>query len=306
MWLSSATLAGFASFWDLPACDGVSPLVSTRVGPLGFPDSKRITPETRQDWDMRHQLKLTLILICLALCTTFACADLFVKNKPFKGQVVGAGSAMMVEAEAFLKALGVEYQVGEDGLVIGEVTVKMDGTMVSLAELAEAVGLKVIQNKDLGTTDVYQSGEKQSGSSHQKMATTSYAPPGTGEWITSWDEAARTSKATNRPIMMNFTGSDWCGWCIRLKEEVFNTPEFKTWASQKVVLLELDFPRGKTLPDALKAQNEKLSAKFRVSGYPSIIFSDADGNQIGQRYGYKEGGPAAWTAGAEQIMGSGR
>ncbi len=256
---------------------------------------------------MRHFLKVISILALLALCAPGAWADLFVKNKPFKGEVAGKGTAMMVEAEAFLKALGVtEYEVGPNGLVIGEVTVALQGSLASLSELAEAAGAKVIQNADLGTIDVYQSGEKKVASNRSAMGQSTYAPPGTGEWITSWEDAVKTSKATKRPIMMNFTGSDWCGWCIRLKEEVFSKPEFKQWAAQNVVLLELDFPRKKKLPPNLQTQNQQLSGRYRVSGYPSIIFADGDGNQIGQRYGYKEGGPSAWIQGAEQIMGSGR
>ena len=117
-------------------------------------------------------------------------------------------------------------------------------------------------------------------------------------WLTSWDEAAKQSKATGKPILMDFTGSDWCGWCIKLKEEVFDTEYFKTWAAKKVVLLEVDFPRKTELPAKQQAQNDKLAEKFAVQGFPTIIFADHQGKQLSQ-FGYDEGGPKAWTAKAE-------
>ena len=63
------------------------------------------------------------------------------------------------------------------------------------------------------------------------------------KWFTSLEEAAKVSMSTGKPIMANFTGSDWCGWCKKLKREVFDQAEFKNWADENIVLLELDFPR---------------------------------------------------------------
>lgn len=128
----------------------------------------------------------------------------------------------------------------------------------------------------------------------------SFAKPAEGAaWLTSWEAAAKQSKATGKPILIDFTGSDWCGWCIRLKKEVFDTEYFQKWAKQKVVLLEVDFPRKKPLPEAQQAANEKLAAKYNVQGFPTVIFADHKGNAISQ-YGYDEGGPEAWTAKAEK------
>ena len=120
-------------------------------------------------------------------------------------------------------------------------------------------------------------------------------------WLTSWDAAAKESKKTGKPILMDFTGSNWCGWCIKLKKEVFDTPEFKAWAAKRVVLLGLDFPQGIEQPAALKKQNEELSKKYNVEGFPTIIFADATGKQLGQ-YGYDQGGPAVWTKKAEAMI----
>jgi thioredoxin-related protein len=120
-------------------------------------------------------------------------------------------------------------------------------------------------------------------------------------WLTSYDEAVKKSKSSGKPILMDFTGSDWCGWCIKLKKEVFDTPEFQKWADKNVVLLEVDFPQGKEQSAQLKQQNEKLSQKYGIEGYPTIIFADSKGNTLGQ-YGYDKGGPAVWTKNAEGML----
>jgi thioredoxin-related protein len=121
------------------------------------------------------------------------------------------------------------------------------------------------------------------------------------KWLTSWDEAAKQSKASGKPILIDFTGSDWCGWCVKLKKEVFDTEHFKTWAAKKVVLLEVDFPRKKPLPAKQQTANEELAAKYGVQGFPTIIFADHKGATLGQ-YGYDEGGPQAWTSKAETML----
>jgi thioredoxin-related protein len=120
-------------------------------------------------------------------------------------------------------------------------------------------------------------------------------------WKTDFKAACEEAKKTKRPILVDFTGSDWCGWCIKLKEEVFDKPEFQEWARKNVVLLELDFPKQKEQSDDLKKQNEELRAKYQVRGYPTILFLDAKGKVLG-RSGYKPGGPEAWIADANKQL----
>jgi protein disulfide-isomerase len=120
-------------------------------------------------------------------------------------------------------------------------------------------------------------------------------------WHTDWETAASESKKTGKPILMDFTGSDWCGWCIKLKEEVFETAEFKTWADKNVVLLELDFPRKTAQPEKVTKQNEALAKKYGIQGFPTIIFAKADGKAIG-KLGYEKGGPQVWTGKAADII----
>lgn len=131
-----------------------------------------------------------------------------------------------------------------------------------------------------------------------------------GDWLLYVDDAYKESKETGKPIMANFTGSDWCGWCIRLKNEVFKTAAFKTWAAENVVLLELDFPRKTPMPEDLKAQNSSLQQAFQVSGYPTIWVFNLDFNQDTKQFniaalgktGYVAGGPSAWIAETNKIL----
>ncbi len=120
-------------------------------------------------------------------------------------------------------------------------------------------------------------------------------------WYTSFDEALSESKTSGKPLLVDFTGSDWCHWCIVLKDEVFSQPEFKRWAHKNVVLLELDFPHSKPLPKPLRQQNERLAVKYGVQGYPTVLFLDSHGVAFG-RSGYMEGGAKNWIAEADKIL----
>jgi len=126
-------------------------------------------------------------------------------------------------------------------------------------------------------------------------------PAGDRGWETSYDKAVAAATRTGRLRLADFTGSDWCGWCIKLKKEVFSTKQFKAWASKNVILLELDFPRSKRQSAALKAQNAKLMRKYGVRGFPTILFLDAEGRIVG-RSGYKPGGPGSWCRDAQGIV----
>jgi thioredoxin-related protein len=128
------------------------------------------------------------------------------------------------------------------------------------------------------------------------------------KWHTDVKEAIAISTKEKKPLLLFFTGSDWCGWCIRLQKEVLHTPEFKSWAKDKVVLVELDFPRRTPQSVELKTQNNELQQAFGVQGYPTIHFANgvtSDGKSsfkgLGSS-GYVAGGPAAWLAVADEIL----
>ena len=129
------------------------------------------------------------------------------------------------------------------------------------------------------------------------------------KWYIDFEKAAQVSLQTGKPILADFTGSDWCGWCIKLKKEVFTTPQFRDWADQNVVLLELDYPRRKQQDEKIKKQNRELQQIFQVRGYPTIhIFNIKVNNDnqleflpIGQT-GYVAGGPTPWINEANIIL----
>lgn len=112
-------------------------------------------------------------------------------------------------------------------------------------------------------------------------------------WMTNFELAQSQAKINNKPILLSFSGSDWCGWCIKLDKEVFDTQEFKDWAKDNLILVNLDFPRNKSIPADEKAQNEKLYETFDIEGFPTVILLNSDGKVIG-RTGYQTGGAAEY------------
>jgi thioredoxin-related protein len=120
-------------------------------------------------------------------------------------------------------------------------------------------------------------------------------------WITSLSQAQALSKKTGKPILADFTGSDWCHWCIQLHKEVFSKPEFKAWAKKNVILLELDYPQAKKQPAALVKQNEAIAKKYKVNAFPTVLFISSTGKELG-RSGYAPGGPKPWVTNASKII----
>lgn len=127
-----------------------------------------------------------------------------------------------------------------------------------------------------------------------------------GEWLTDWEKARRYSSATGKPILANFTGSDWCPYCLRLKESVFDSQLFLEWSADNVILFEADFPRKKELPAELRKQNDDLVTEFGVAGYPAVLFVTGGGDVLG-RSGYLPNGAArTWVETAEYKIEQGR
>ncbi|GAA3609112.1 thioredoxin family protein [Flavivirga amylovorans] len=128
-------------------------------------------------------------------------------------------------------------------------------------------------------------------------------------WHTDMSKASEFAMQEKKPLLMFFTGSDWCGWCIRLQKEVFKTDEFKKWANENVVLVELDFPKRTPQDANIKAQNRQLQSIFKVRGYPTIWFVNPEINsekQINLRSlgstGYVAGGPIKWIDKAMSML----
>ena len=138
---------------------------------------------------------------------------------------------------------------------------------------------------------------------------TSFSQHSGNDWNTDMNKAIHISQQTGKPLMLFFTGSDWCGWCKKLVKEVYKTPEFNKWAKKNVVLVEIDFPRKTKLSEELTKQNRELQQMFGVRGYPTVWFvspeKGGDGqvnlNKLGST-GYVAGGPTKWISVANQFL----
>ena len=136
--------------------------------------------------------------------------------------------------------------------------------------------------------------------SAKESPTTKNSSAAKSGWLTNYEQAQAEAKANHKLMLMDFTGSDWCGWCIILEKEVFSKPKFQEYASKNLVLLELDFPRGKPIAAETQAQNERLARQYQIQGFPTIVVLNGNGKQVGE-LGYVPGGPDAFIAELEKI-----
>ena len=115
-------------------------------------------------------------------------------------------------------------------------------------------------------------------------------------WSTDFNQARAQARADGKMVLLDFTGSDWCPWCIRFDHEVLETDQFATYAQGKLELVLVDFPRTKPRDAALKQANQALAKQFNVDGYPTLLLVNYAGNELGRQTGYLEGGPSAFIA----------
>jgi len=126
-------------------------------------------------------------------------------------------------------------------------------------------------------------------------------------WYDDFDKAVAVAKAEGKDLLVDFTGSDWCGWCVRLHKEVFAHDEFNQGVKDKYILVLLDYPRS---PEA-KAKvpnperNAELQKKYAIRGFPSILLMNADG-EVFARTGYLRGGPGAYLTHLDEIATAGK
>lgn len=121
-------------------------------------------------------------------------------------------------------------------------------------------------------------------------------------WMTDFEAAKQKAAAENKALLVDFTGSDWCGWCIKLVDEVFKHDAFKQGVADKFVLVELDYPRDKSKVDeATQKQNEALKEKYFIQGYPTILLLDSEGLPFAQT-GYQAGGPEKYVAHLDALL----
>ena len=111
-------------------------------------------------------------------------------------------------------------------------------------------------------------------------------------WTEDFEAAKQQAAKEGKLILIDFSGSDWCGWCKRMDEEVFTKDRFVREASKKFVLVAIDSPSDKSILSALaRKQNRELAVKYGVRGYPTVVIVDPDGKEVKRHSGYRSGGP---------------
>ncbi|MCC3160371.1 thioredoxin family protein [Hymenobacter sp. 15J16-1T3B] len=128
--------------------------------------------------------------------------------------------------------------------------------------------------------------------------------PAAVTWNSDLATALQQAKATNKPVLAVFSGSDWCKPCIMLKQEVFDQPEFQRYAQDKLVLARFDFPRSKKnkLPADQTKRNEQAAAQLNQEGsFPLVVLLSPEGKVLAKT-GYRPGGPAAYDAYLSQLL----
>lgn len=120
-------------------------------------------------------------------------------------------------------------------------------------------------------------------------------------WTTDYEAAKKEAASAGKSMLIDFTGSDWCGWCIKLSDEVFKHDSFKEGVKDKFVLLELDYPQDKSgQSEALQKQNQELAEKYAVQGFPTILLADGEGRPYAST-GYQPDGPVKYVKHLDEL-----
>lgn len=115
-------------------------------------------------------------------------------------------------------------------------------------------------------------------------------------WRTDFDGAMKQAQSDSKLVLLDFTGSDWCPWCIKFDHDVLSTDRFDSYAQAKLELVKVDFPERTPLPEDQQRANAELAKRFAVDGYPTYLLLAADGHELGRQVGYLAGGPEAFIA----------
>lgn len=122
-------------------------------------------------------------------------------------------------------------------------------------------------------------------------------------WTEDLQVAIKEAKKADKVLMIEFTGSDWCGFCVKQNKEVFAKEEFQAFAKDNLVLMKADFPSKRQMPEEVKKQNAELKTKYAVSGFPTLVFVNTKGEELGRMRGYAPGsGVEKWLARAKEIV----
>jgi thioredoxin-related protein len=124
------------------------------------------------------------------------------------------------------------------------------------------------------------------------------------DWLTDYEKALKIAEKEDKTVLLDFSGSDWCGWCIKLDKEVFSKEAFKEYAGENLVTVLVDFPREKKQSDEVKKQNRELQKKFGIRGFPTVILLNSEGEKIAQT-GYKRGGAEKYVEHLKKLIEKG-
>jgi thioredoxin-related protein len=124
----------------------------------------------------------------------------------------------------------------------------------------------------------------------------------TDGWETDFEKASAKAKAEGKYMLLDFSGSDWCGWCIKLDKEVFSKEAFKAYAKDNLVLVLADFPRDKSKQSAaVQKQNDALAKTYGVQGFPTVYILDSSAKPVAKT-GYQAGGPEAYVEHVKKLI----
>lgn len=115
------------------------------------------------------------------------------------------------------------------------------------------------------------------------MVAPAYAADG---WLTDLPAAMQKAAKENKLVLIDFTGSDWCSACVQLRRNVLDNPDFRAYADERFVLMEVDLPQRKSFDPVLRAKNEAIAARYGVAAYPTILVLNPQGGVLG---GFQEG-----------------
>jgi len=125
-------------------------------------------------------------------------------------------------------------------------------------------------------------------------------------WQTDFAAASKQAAQEHKYILLDFTGSDWCPWCIKMDKEVFDGSQFSDFAAKNLVLVKVDFPRKAAQSPNEKSQNAELAKKYGIEGFPTYVLLDSNGKEVRRQVGYLQGGATAfigWLALSGQTQG---
>lgn len=121
-------------------------------------------------------------------------------------------------------------------------------------------------------------------------------------WMTDFEKAKAKAKSDNKYVLVDFSGSDWCGWCVKLDKEVFSQKPFQEYAKDHLVLVLADFPNDKSKQsEEVQTQNKQLAKDFSISGFPTVFILSPEGKTVA-KMGYQAGGPEAYVEEIKKLI----